>query len=238
SKLLDKSINKYWEHGLYDRNYQNHSANSALKPLSLKDRDTILKRLGKTGQDDMYNCAACGYNSCETMVMAIHEGLNRPDNCHHYLNAKATQGHENIVQIQEVSLLGSQAVQDSAKAVDIMASSMGEIDNFSQRIGVVLKSIEEVAFQTNILALNAAVEAARAGEAGAGFAVVADAVRNLARQSGDSALNTRKLLEGTIASVQSGVNGIDQLKKTFSRVQESSNNIERLAETMRAQDEV
>jgi methyl-accepting chemotaxis protein/methyl-accepting chemotaxis protein-1 (serine sensor receptor) len=95
-------------------------------------------------------------------------------------------------------------VAGSDRALTEMLDSMREIEESSQRVSKIIKTIDEIAFQTNILALNAAVEAARAGEAGMGFAVVAEEVRALAQRSADAARDTAALIEASTERTRQG----------------------------------
>jgi hypothetical protein len=97
------------------------------------------------------------------------------------------------------------AADAGAADVDDMNRAMGDLKAASDDIAKIIKTIDEIAFQTNILALNAAVEAARAGEAGMGFAVVAEEVRNLAQRSAQAAKETAAKIEGAIAKSTHGV---------------------------------
>jgi methyl-accepting chemotaxis protein len=114
---------------------------------------------------------------------------------------------QNAAYASEADRLSGDAATDiveSNRHMQVMMDAMNEITNTSNEIGRIIKTIDDIAFQTNILALNAAVEAARAGDAGKGFAVVADEVRNLAGKSAEAAKNTTALIGNALEAIKNG----------------------------------
>ncbi len=106
--------------------------------------------------------------------------------------------------------------------MDDLMQAMTVINGKSSEISSVIKTIEDIAFQTNILALNAAVEAARAGSAGKGFAVVADEVRNLAGKCGEAAKSTTTLIEETVKAVENGSLLSSETEQSLKKVVENA----------------
>ena len=109
-------------------------------------------------------------------------------------------------------------VSNSDKQMQQMKAAMENINEKSGEISKIIKTIDDIAFQTNILALNAAIEAARAGVAGKGFAVVADEVGNLAQKSANAAKNTTLLIEETLQAVEQGTVLADSTAESLHRV--------------------
>ncbi len=125
-------------------------------------------------------------------------------------------------------------VTESEHVLTAMVSSMKSIQESSTKVSRIIKTVDEIAFQTNILALNAAVEAARAGEAGMGFAVVADEVRTLAQRSLTAAKDTSVLIEEAIANAQEGDQRVREVTEAITAITSSVSQAKRLVDEVSA----
>ena len=141
------------------------------------------------------------------------------------LTAMTKQNTENANQADSLMKEVSSMVSSASQSMVEMSKSMKEISAAGQEINNIIKSIDEVAFQTNLLALNAAVEAARAGEAGAGFAVVAGEVRNLAMRAAEAAQNTATLIETTIQKINHGAELVKRVDEAFGQVSANASKV-------------
>jgi methyl-accepting chemotaxis protein len=131
---------------------------------------------------------------------------------------KSNQAAENAADADRLSTEATKEVENGSNQMQKMTCAIDEIRITSDQIGKVIKTIEDIAFQTNILALNAAIEAARAGSAGKGFAVVADEVRNLAAKSAEAAKSTAQLIESSLRAVESGTKIVGETARSLNTI--------------------
>ena len=122
----------------------------------------------------------------------------------------------------------SKVVDKAGQLMTDLTVATKEISTASEETANIVKTIDEIAFQTSLLALNAAVEAARAGEAGSGFAIVADEVRNLAMRAAEAAKNTSHLIENTVNKTKEGAEMVQKTGEAFSQVAGSSAKVKEL----------
>jgi methyl-accepting chemotaxis protein len=157
------------------------------------------------------------------------------------ISSMVKQNAENAGKAKEMTREVEHIVEEVDRHMTDMSVAIKEISDSSQETDKIVKTIDEISFQTNLLALNAAVEAARAGEAGAGFAVVAEEVRNLAMRAADAAKSTAVLIGNTMKSVEKGSRFTRATQDSFKTNKEISSKVgalvDEIAEASREQAE-
>jgi len=191
----------------------------------------IIHRL-EQGAEQLNNSSATITASSQSLAEGASEQAASLEETSASLEEMASMTSRNSESAQKANNLARQARSAADKGVgdmQTMSAAMEAIKVSSDDIAKIIKTIDEIAFQTNILALNAAVEAARAGEAGMGFAVVADEVRNLAQRSAQAAKETAAKIEGAITKTGQGVEISRKVSGTLNEIVTKARQVDELA---------
>lgn len=170
-------------------------------------------------------------NASQTLAQSASVQASSVHNLSMTINVAGKLIANNAEKTKNATDISNKIKNDSIKSneqISLLVNSIGEIEVSSEKISSVIKSIEDISFQTNILALNAAIEAARAGEAGKGFAVVASEVRQLALKSSTAAKQTKDLIEDTISKAKNGSKISSESLGTFREIIEEIGTIAEL----------
>lgn len=180
---------------------------------------------------------ASGSEHLSSGAQALAQGATEQVNSIEGLSTAIAEISSQVKENAEYAKKGSANVDNVNSEIEIcnqhmqkMVQAISGIHNSSNQIEKIIKTIQDIAFQTNILALNAAVEAAHAGSAGKGFAVVADEVRNLAGKSAAAAKNTTSLIQNSIGEVKNGTVIADETAKYLLHVVESTKAVSEIVE--------
>ena len=216
-----------------------HSVDKLTKSLSYAlSQIAIASSSVSDNAEQMSNTAQMLAQGAITQSEAVDELRSRLDK----MAIDARENAKMAISAQSDTEKTSEQLAKSDKDMQAMVAAMNDISNASSSIGDIIKTIEAIAFQTNILALNAAVEAARAGTAGKGFAVVANEVRSLASQSDHAAKATKELIENSIAAVERGntivSNVSDVLKKTLEFSKHSAEGMVKITKAVQGESEI
>ncbi len=144
------------------------------------------------------------------------------------MSSAIKQNAENAEQADELMKNTNRIFDTTDKSMRELTFSMKEISGVGRETSEIIKTIDEIAFQTNLLALNAAVEAARAGETGAGFAVVANEVRNLAMRAAGAAKNTSAMIDGIVQKISDSSVIVERTDGSFKEAAAASDTVSSL----------
>jgi len=136
-----KTLDKYWKHNLYRRNYRDLSGNNIVRQPSEAELQEVYRKMRKSGKEDLYNCTSCGYGSCKSMATAIYNNLNKPENCAHYILAL-------LKEEMKTEELNRQLMEHIGRAIKLLDDITTMVHKLDTSITSQTQSVEESSKKT------------------------------------------------------------------------------------------
>jgi hypothetical protein len=208
-KKIFKVLSRYWKKDLYNRSYRDLSENSIIKIPNNQELTDVYKRLQKFGEGDIYDCNTCGYGSCYGMAIAIFNGLNRPENCHHYNLFLIERDRKTIEDLN--GDLGAQV----EKSLNFMKSINDLIENLNDQIIRQASAIEEssAAIEQMVATINNTAVMAQKKQA---------AIQSLVSNMEQGRASMRETIEA-VGTITKGVEGVGSTIKVISAIAANTN---------------
>jgi iron only hydrogenase large subunit-like protein/uncharacterized coiled-coil DUF342 family protein len=208
-KKVFRVLSRYWKPGLYKRSYRDLSGNYTLKIPGDRELAEVYKTLRKYGEQDIYDCNTCGYGSCYGMAIAVFNGLNRPENCHHYNLSLIEEDRETIDRLNQN--LGTH-VEES---LEFMKGINDLIENLNTQIVRQASAIEEssAAIEEMMATINTTAIVAKKKQS-----AIEDLVSNV--EQGRASMH--ETIEA-VAEITKGVEGVGSTIKVISNIAANTN---------------
>jgi iron only hydrogenase large subunit-like protein len=185
-RKLKKAIDSRWEPGLYRRTYLDLTANNTIKKPNAAELDAVYRSMKKYSEEDRYNCCACGYNDCEVMAVAIFNGLNKPENCHHF---KEDRLQEEMVHVEGLKKESEARQAEEAIIASNVSAALSQMVAANATIAQMSKALLETFEEQKAIFRNLVVDVTESSKSTELFKPIADAINNIAGQTNLLALN-------------------------------------------------
>lgn len=220
-RKIKKTVNKYWADGIYGRDYVDRSTTKSnlIKMPNKSELQKIFESMLKYNEEDIRNCAACGYDSCEKMAIAIHNGLNKVQNCHLYLEKIDSYMHKNFDNVSSLAD-GNLDIrfydEGTTEASKLFRNLNNTVDVIKQLILQIKDTTEEIASTSVQLSSSSEEMAAGSSELSQQTSQVAGSVEEISNTIIENANKSQKVSEASTSAASNarlGVEKINQSKK-------------------------
>jgi iron only hydrogenase large subunit-like protein len=202
-------LSRYWKKGLYNRSYRDLSKNYTIRMPDEQELAEVYKSLRKFGKQDIYDCNTCGYGSCHGMAVAIFNGLNRPENCHHYDLALIEEDRKTIESLNQN--LGDQV----EKSLNFMKGINALIDTLNEQIVRQASAIEKssAAIEQMMVTINNTAIMAQKKQS---------AIEDLVNNTEQGRASMKETIEA-VGTITKGVEGVSSTIKVISAIAANTN---------------